>query len=466
MREIADDFRQVVAGISFHEPQIALVSNISGQIADPAELSTPEYWVRHIGQAVHFADGVQAIEARGRHIFLEVGPSSTLLTLGKLSVDSGQHLWFASHHQRDADIGLRSVAGLYAAGLPFAWRSFHRGRPQQTIDLPHHVFDHRRYWLPTDGSRHSASAVPDIGSLRHPLLGDEIQPESAGADQERVFRSRIRPDSPGWLAEHVVMGQIIFPGAGYVEVLLALLDEVDGSTARTLRDIRIHEPLLMPPGQTVELCTRIRRVGDAAVDIDISTRTHTPDGVIERVHVTAAVAGSAEEPRDADRLRHIVAELTALAGPTNVDVDPAAIEDRYAEFAELGLHYGPQFQRIQWLERHGDSTVRAQLRGRRTSAMEQLPPEILDNAMQAVTALIADGQTYLPVRFGRLRLLSKPKSATLRAVLRLAGGSNDDEMSVDLLLLDGDRPVAIVSDLGLKKVKRATGTSARNGSAP
>jgi hypothetical protein len=262
------------------------------------------------------------------------------------------------------------------------------------------------------------------------------------------------------------MGQVVFPGAGYVEVLLALLDEVDGSTARTLRDIRIHEPLLMPPGQTVELCTRIRRVGDAAVDIDISTRTHTPDGVIERVHVTAAVAGSAEEPRDADRLRHIVAELTALAGPTNVDVDPAAIEDRYAEFAELGLHYGPRFQRIQWLERHGDSTVRAQLRGRRTGAMEQLPPEILDNAMQAVTALIADGQTYLPVRFGRLRLLSKPKSATLRTVLRLAGGSNDDQMSVDLLLLDGDRPVAIVSDLGLKRVKRAPATSARNGSAP
>ncbi len=53
----------------------------------------------------------------------------------------------------------------------------------------------------------------------HPLLGSPVS--LAGVEKESRFESFIEPDSPPWLPDHEVMGNIVLPGAAYVEMAIA-----------------------------------------------------------------------------------------------------------------------------------------------------------------------------------------------------------------------------------------------------
>ncbi|WP_143163033.1 acyltransferase domain-containing protein, partial [Couchioplanes caeruleus] len=74
MDPMLPEFAAVVAGLTLNEPSVPLVSNVTGQI-ETTLFTDPAYWVRHVREAVRFADG---IAATGAERFLEVGPDGVL----------------------------------------------------------------------------------------------------------------------------------------------------------------------------------------------------------------------------------------------------------------------------------------------------------------------------------------------------------------------------------------------------
>jgi myxalamid-type polyketide synthase MxaB len=445
MTEVFEDFAAAIATVQFREPELTMVSNVTGAVAPTELMSTPEYWVHQIGQPVNFTAGMRAIAERGRHVFIEVGPAATLIGLGRRCVDAADHLWFSSMHPDDhaGDVIKRSVAEVYRAGTPISWLDYYRGREGRRLTLPTYAFDRRRCWLPTT-RRRSVSRADE----HHPLLGTDASTPSQRAEGIREFRAAINPEHPGYLRDHVVMGQVVVPGAAYIEVLLALQDVVFGETIRPLRDVEIHEPLILSGEHDVELRTRLRMRANGGADVEVLSRVAGEGQPIERRHITAEIGVESTCLPALVQCGEDLRAAAALPSPR-----PHAIDDLYSDFEDLGLTYGSAFQRITALSRAGTDVAVARLRGHDAGALEHLPPFLLDNVIQSVAGVLDDGETYLPVRFGTFQLLKKPKGPTLRSLLRITSADiAARELTADLTLWEGERAVCVLQGLGFKRV--------------
>ncbi len=81
MDDMLEQFAHLAGELSFAEPRIPVVSNLTGEPATAAQLSDPGYWVSHVRQTVRFADGVRWLGDQGIESFLELGPDGALSTM-------------------------------------------------------------------------------------------------------------------------------------------------------------------------------------------------------------------------------------------------------------------------------------------------------------------------------------------------------------------------------------------------
>ncbi|MFF4402329.1 type I polyketide synthase [Streptomyces sp. NPDC001480] len=151
MEPMLADFRAVADSVTYAAPRIPVVSNVTGQLAGAGELESAEYWVRHVREAVRFADGVHTLRERGVRRFLEIGPDGTLTALAQSCVTGGDEALFASLLRKDGSEPssvLRGLARLHADGAPVDWRALLAGADTaQAVELPTYAFQRERYWL-------------------------------------------------------------------------------------------------------------------------------------------------------------------------------------------------------------------------------------------------------------------------------------------------------------------------------
>ncbi|MEV3861174.1 beta-ketoacyl synthase N-terminal-like domain-containing protein, partial [Streptomyces sp. NPDC050095] len=81
MDSILEEFQQAAATLTYAEPRIPVISNVTGTLATPEQLTSPAYWTSHIREAVRFHHGITTLHNTGVTTFIELGPDGTLTAM-------------------------------------------------------------------------------------------------------------------------------------------------------------------------------------------------------------------------------------------------------------------------------------------------------------------------------------------------------------------------------------------------
>jgi acyl transferase domain-containing protein len=376
MEPMLEDYRRVAETVTFRPPVANLISNVTG-VAAGEEVASADYWVRHVRDTVRFADGIRAALAEGCTRFLEAGPQPVLCAMGQATLSGESLTWLPSLQARRSDWSqmLDSLETLYLLGCKVDWKGFDRNYPRAKAPLPTYPFERQRFWFPPIGgvrSRPGATLSPLVDSIaRSPLVKETILSVSLSVVSHR------------YLADHVVFGQAIVPGAAYLAIL-ASGGETMGWPSCRLSNVFFLAPLLLPDGKGQQIQAVL-----------------TPDEGSGRFRfdIVAVDAQESEAPRLAS------GTIEPLAAPVPSQIDLEDLQRRCAKSLEpdqlfeaaeaAGVQLGSKFRWIvhAWT---GDREALGQLRAPEEVgdlAGHVIHPVLLDSCFQIAGATLMGNGT-------------------------------------------------------------------------
>lgn len=189
MEPMLEQFRAVADEVYAGRPAIPVISNVTGQLV-AEDYGSADYWVRHIREAVRFADSVCFAHSAGATRFVEVGPAGGLTSLieeslAQVSVVAVPTLR-KDRPEPFAVVG--AVAQAFVRGAGVDWASVLAGCGGQRVGLPTYAFAHERFWL---ADRFGVGQQVCVGQV----LADEAGPgahEAAGAAVGQGFAARLQ----------------------------------------------------------------------------------------------------------------------------------------------------------------------------------------------------------------------------------------------------------------------------------
>ncbi|MFI0822802.1 type I polyketide synthase, partial [Streptomyces sp. NPDC021098] len=165
MDGMLDAFREVAQGLSYEAPRIPIASNLTGELVSAEEITTADFWVRHVREAVRFLDGVRALEAQGVTTFVELGPDGVLSAMAQECVTGEDtDAAFAAALRKDrpeAEALLSAVARAHVRGVTPDWTAVFAGAGAarvESAELPTYAFQRTRFWWEEAPAAEAASA--------------------------------------------------------------------------------------------------------------------------------------------------------------------------------------------------------------------------------------------------------------------------------------------------------------------
>ncbi|MYZ36837.1 MULTISPECIES: type I polyketide synthase, partial [unclassified Streptomyces] len=251
MDPMLDEFRAVAQELTFAEPSVPVVSNVTGALATSDELRSPEYWVRHVRETVRFADGVRTLAEQGVGTFLELGPDGVLSALARESVPDSAVVVPVLRKDRSEELtAVTALAQLHTHGAPADWSGIFAGTGARRVELPTYAFQRERYWPSAPVASGDASGL-GLVAAEHPLLGAATT--VAGSD-EVVLTGRLSARTHPWLMDRQVAGGATVPLAAFAELAVRAGDEVGCDTVGTLT---VAAGLVVPEEGAVRVQVRV-----------------------------------------------------------------------------------------------------------------------------------------------------------------------------------------------------------------
>jgi acyl transferase domain-containing protein len=209
MEPMLAEFRSVAEQLTYEAPRLPVVSNVTGALAE--DLGSPEYWVRHVRDAVRFAEGVRWMHTKGVTTFVELGPDAALTGLVADCLDQAEDVGCVAMQRRERAEereALSAVALAHARGTAVDWRAFYAERGAVRVDLPTYAFQRRLYWRDTAAPASAVSTAPLGGDATDSAFWAAVEQQDLTAlaeslDVEAAALGEVLPAIATWRRERL-----------------------------------------------------------------------------------------------------------------------------------------------------------------------------------------------------------------------------------------------------------------------
>ncbi|WP_413805365.1 type I polyketide synthase [Streptomyces sp. OE57] len=463
--QIAEELNELLAGVKPVPGQVAFYSTVTGTRMDTSGLDTA-YWVKNLREPVRFADAVRALLDDGHRVFIEASTHPVLTigmqeTIEEAGVDAVTIPTLRRDHGGAVQLA-RSVAQAFTAGVTVDWtRWFHTDPAPRVIDLPTYAFQRERYWLDGEGGPGGDPADLGLTAAGHPLLGASVE---LADGTTHVLTGRISTRSHPWLAEHVVAGAVLAPGAMLVEWALRAADEVG---CGGVEELALQVPLALPEsgglrvqvvvGAATEDGRREVRMYSRPDRPDPSHRPDRPNDPNGVGHAPALDSGPVT-----GWVCHAVGVLAPAAdAPAPVEglggawpppgAEPLDVGAFYEQVMAAGYGYGPAYQGLTAAWRQGGDVLAEVALPDAAGGRDGfgIHPVLLDAALHPSLLMDRpegqedDGQVWLPFAWNGVSLW-----ATEAASVRVRLSRDEERQSLRLTVADTvGAPVLTVDSL-------------------
>jgi acyl transferase domain-containing protein/thioesterase domain-containing protein/NADP-dependent 3-hydroxy acid dehydrogenase YdfG/acyl carrier protein len=482
MDEMLEEFEQFAAGIDFQPPHVPLASNLTGQMM--SEPPTARYWRDHLRNKVQFAQDMSRIAELAPAMILEIGPTASLLGMGRRCLPDFDAAWLPSFRENQAcwQVLAASVAEYYVRGGQIDWRGWDQPWPRERLLLPTYPFQRSRQWFELDPSKrrnlavedHAASAVGTAAGPKkfHRLLGTRLSTVWANT----LFESRLSARSPAYLNDHQVQGSPVVPAAAYIEQSLAAADEIFGPGRHGVANLAIQQAMFLAEGtrRRVQISVAPESGGESAFECYSRPADDSQPDATWTMHATGSLI---HDSRIASAQMPAAIDLEAAHGRA---VSITSHEDFYALMSERGLRYGPAFRVLHDLHRGVDEAV-ARIELPESIVREaggcRLHPVLGDALLQLMAGAVPleeDGSfspfTYMPVGIRSVQIRSMPedfKQPLFAYAVRTSTdpGPSPERVEANVCLLNAAGAVlAMLEGVQVQRVGRSSGADTRSDS--
>ncbi|TVX91666.1 non-ribosomal peptide synthetase/type I polyketide synthase [Paenibacillus agilis] len=148
MADAAREFQAKLATYSLQEPKIPIVSNTTGTWVQPLEMTSVEYWSKHILEPVQFAKNLSEVLKQERIVGIEVGAGRTLSTFARQHEQhaAGKHSFInLIRHPQEVDNDVeyinKKLGDIWSAGVEIDWYACKGSAVRRRVSLPTYAFE-------------------------------------------------------------------------------------------------------------------------------------------------------------------------------------------------------------------------------------------------------------------------------------------------------------------------------------
>lgn len=437
---VLDSFGQLAETLEMHPPKIAWYSTC---LAKPFELDRVPgavYWREQLRHTVRFREAVTALDLGVADQLIELGPSPVALGLvAKCGFANIPRRPTCSPNRGEWKTFLESVSQLYVAGQSIEWKALQSTARDRRVKLPFYSFDRESHWF----------GDPTVPSGWNIASNSSYRALTINSGKNKFVKRHYSLEKFPFLRDHQVLGDVVFPAAGFLDAVFSHVSDAQFASPVTLRNVQFKEAMVLRDGSEIVLrCDRSHRQSDADMIQVISQPVTSDDqsraGELE--HAELQVAESSAWP----------ASITFDSVHGVEDLDELDVSVFYDQCHKIGLDYGARFRAVKRLWSRGSQAV----------ALIELPesvdrgeflfhPSFLDAVLQTGLATLGKlSACYMPLALDRITLAPLPPRIWCRA--KRNGEATTEAWSADLELFD-DQGTVVGMIQGL--VYRATSKS-------